>query len=205
MRARVAAQWRYPVGMPAASNDVTALLHAWADGDPAALDQLTSVVYAELRRLAGAYMRKEQAGHTLQTTALVHEVYLRLLNVGQVDVRDRAHFFALAARSMRRILVDYARKSRSTKRGGAQGREYDIALNLDEFPSAEAERASALCALDDALEAFARLDPRRAKVVELRYFGGLSVKETAAILDVSPQTVMRDWKLAKAWLTRELS
>jgi len=191
--------------MPAASiDDVTALLHAWTDGDRAALDQLTSIVYSELRRLAGAYMRRERAGHALQTTALVHEAYLRLINVGEVDWRNRAHFFALAARSMRRILVDYARKSRSTKRGGAQGAEYDIALNLDEFPSAESERALALCALDDALEAFARFDPRRAQVVELRYFGGLSVKETAAVLNVSQQTVMRDWKLAKAWLTREL-
>ena len=191
--------------MPAASSDdVTALLRDWADGDRAALDQLTSIVYSELRRLAGAYMRRERAGHALQTTALVHEAYLRLINVGEVDWRNRAHFFALAARSMRRILVDYARKSRSTKRGGAQGAEYDIALNLDEFPSAESERALALCALDDALEAFARFDPRRAQVVELRYFGGLSVKETAAVLNVSQQTVMRDWKLAKAWLTREL-
>jgi len=191
--------------MPAASSDVTALLHAWAGGDRGALDQLTSIVYAELRRLASAYMRKERAGHALQTTALVHEAYLRLIKVGEVGWRDRAHFFALSARSMRRILVDYARKSGSAKRGGAHGPEYDAVLNLDEFPSADSERASALCALDNALEAFARLDPRRAQVVELRYFGGLSVKETADVLDVSPQTVMRDWKVAKAWLARELS
>ena len=192
-------------GVPAPSSDVTALLHAWANGDGGALDRLTPIVYAELRRLAGAYIRKERDGHVLQTTALVHEAYLRLIKVGGVDWRDRAHFFALSARSMRRILVDYARKSASAKRGGARKREYDTDLNLDEFASAATERASALCALDDALEAFARLDPRRAQVVELRFFGGLSVKESAEVLGVSAQTVMRDWKVAKAWLTRELT
>ena len=190
--------------MTAGSSDVTALLQAWANGDRGALDQLTSVVHAELRLLARGYMRRERSGHVLQTTALVNEAYLQLVNVGAVGWRDRAHFFALAARSMRRILVDYARKARSAKRGGGRQRISDIELNLDQLPSAESERASALCALDDALEAFARLDPRRAQVVELRYFGGLSVKETAEVLDVSPQTVMRDWNIAKAWLTREL-
>jgi RNA polymerase sigma factor (TIGR02999 family) len=185
--------------------DVTALLKAWGQGDPDALDQLTPAVYAQMRRLAGGYLRRERAGHLLQTTGLVHEAYLRLATAGQVEWRDREHFYAVTARIMRHILVDYARRCVALKRGGGQGPADPGAVNLDDLPAAATERAAMLCALDDALAAFARLDARRAQVVELRFFGGLSVEETAEALNVSAHTVLRDWKIAKAWLGRELS
>jgi RNA polymerase sigma factor (TIGR02999 family) len=191
--------------MSARSTDVTLLLRAWTRGDRAALDRLTPLVYDQLHRLAVGYMRKEQAGHSLQATALVHEAYVRLVNAREVGWHDRVHFFAVCAQIMRRILVDHARRRASLKRGGRAEREdHASGPNLDELPSIETDRAVELCALDDALVGLAQLDPRRAKVIELRFFGGLSVEETAEFLHVSPQTVMRDWKIARAWLTREL-
>jgi len=189
---------------PLDSSDITGLLKAWGQGDQGALEQLTPLVYAELRAQARRYMRNERSGVTLQSTALVHEVYLRLIDTQDVRWHDRLHFFALSARLMRRILVDAARARAATKRGGsATGVEHGFAMDFDQIPTADSG-ASSLCALDDALEDLARLDPRRTKVIELRFFGGLSVEETAEVLQVSPQTVMRDWRLARAWLAREL-
>jgi RNA polymerase sigma factor (TIGR02999 family) len=183
----------------AASHDVTALLHAWRGGDEAALQNLVPLVEPELRRVARGYMRRERAGHTLQPTALVNEAYLRLAEMGRVDVKDRAHFFALSARLMRRILVDLFRAKRNQKRGGDVRRvPFDAGLAVFGPPDED------LVAIDDALTAFARVDPRKAQVVELRFFGGLTVDETADALNVSPDTVMRDWKVAKVWLAREL-
>jgi RNA polymerase sigma factor (TIGR02999 family) len=151
-------------------------------------------------------MRKEHPRHTLQATALVHEAFLRLVDAREVDWQDRAHFFAVSARTMRRVLVDAARTKASLKRGGhVQRVEHSSAANLDHFPAAESDIPSQLCALDDALETLARMDPRRAQVIELRYFGGLTVEETGQVLKISPQSVMRDWRLARAWLARELS
>jgi RNA polymerase sigma factor (TIGR02999 family) len=150
-------------------------------------------------------MRRERAGHTLQTTALVHEAYLRLASGGRIDWRDRAHFFAVASRTMRRILVDSARKRGTTKRGGdAVHFAQETPLDFDTLPAVFQNRADELCALDQVLTRLAEIDPRRAQVVELRFFGGLTVDETAEVLEISPQSVMRDWKLARAWLTREL-
>jgi len=186
------------------SVDITRLLTQWRQGDAQALEQLMPYVYGELRTQARRYMRNEQSGVTLQTTALVHEVYLRLIDTHAVEWHDRVHFFALSAKLMRRILVDAARARTAVKRGGRAARvEHDSAIDLDQLPTA-GSNASSLCALDDALEALAQLDRRRAYVVELRFFGGLSVEETADVLQVSPQTVMRDWRLARAWLGREL-
>jgi RNA polymerase sigma factor (TIGR02999 family) len=186
--------------------DITRLLKAWRGGDQGALDRLMPIVYGQLRAQARRYMRAEPSGQTLQTTALVHEVYLRLTRAEDVDWHDRVHFFALAARLMRRILVDAARARAAVKRGGGlQHLEHSSALDLDRFPTADSDAAASLCALDDALDSLERIDPRRAKVIELRFFGGLSVEETADALNVSPQTVMRDWRLARAWLARELS
>jgi RNA polymerase sigma factor (TIGR02999 family) len=191
--------------MSAGSTDVTVLLRAWTRGDRAALDRLTPLVYDQLHRLAAGYMRKEQAGHSLQATALVNEAYVRLVNAHEVGWHDRVHFFAVCAQIMRRILVDHARRRASVKRGGRAEREdHASGPKLDELPASDTDRAVELCALDDALVGLAQLDPRRAKVIELRFFGGLSVEETAEFLHVSPQTVMRDWKIARAWLTREL-
>ena len=189
-------------GTSATSVNITVLLKAWGDGDEAALEQLIPLVYDHLRRLAGHYLRAERPDHTLQGTALVHEAYLRLVDGAAVDWKDRQHFFAVAARTMRRILVDAARTRQAGKRGGPTR----VDARFDDGPAADPaeERASELLALDDALSSLARLDPRRAKVVELRYFGGLSVEETADLLRVSPQTVKRDWKLARAWLAREI-
>jgi len=185
--------------------DITGLLKAWGQGDQEALKQLTPLVYAQLRAQARRYMRHERSGATLQSTALVHEVYLRLINAQAVDCRDRAHFFALSAQLMRRILVDAARARTASKRGGrALQVEHAPAVDMNQIPTANSA-ASSLCALDDALESLHRVDPRRAKVIELRFFGGLGVDETAEVLEVSPQTVMRDWRLARAWLARELS
>lgn len=190
---------------PAQSPEITALLKAWGRGDTAALDRLTPLIYDELRHLAHRYMRHERAGHTLQTTALVNEAYLRLIDVKGVDWKDRVHFLAVSARIMRRILVDAARTRASAKRGGDMDRvDHSTAVDLDQLPAAGSDRAAELCALDDALNSLSQMDSRRAQVIELRFFGGLTVEETAEVLDVSPQTVMRDWKLARAWLAREL-
>lgn len=180
--------------------DVTGLLHAWRDGDTEGQEQLMSLVYDELRRTARHYMQQEREGHTLQTTALVNEAYLRLAGVHQVEYRDRVHFFALAAQMMRRVLVDHARSRGYLKRGaGAR------AISLEDSRIASPDRDAAVVALDEALDELARHDPRKARVVELRFFAGLSVEETAVALDVSPQTVLRDWSLSKAWLMREMS
>ena len=186
--------------------DITRLLKAWGRGDQEALDQLMPLVYAQLRAQARRYIRRERSGLTMQTTALDHEAYLRLTRAEDVDWHDRMHFFALSAQIMRRILVDAARARAAEKRGGGVQRvEHSSSVDLDELPMTDSEAASSLCALDDALESLSQLDPRRAKVIELRFFGGLSVEETAEVLEVSPQTVMRDWRLARAWLARELS
>lgn len=184
---------------PQKSAEITQLLKAWGGGDPAALDRLAPLVYRELHRMARRYMRQERPGNTLQTTALVNEAYLRLADAGAMNLQDRTHFFAVAARVMRRILVDAARSRRSEKRGGAAGRiPFDAVAGIVPAPGYD------LVALDDALNALAQIDPRKVQVIEMRFFAGLSVEETAAVLGVSPQTVMRDWKLAKAWLMREM-
>ena len=179
--------------------DVAVLLRAWSGGDSRALDQLTPIVYDELRRLARHYLRRERRDHSLQTTALVHEAYLRLVDHTRMEWQDRAHFFAVSAQVMRRILVDHARR-RNVKRGQGLRR-----VSLDEATMIGGERPTDLAALDDALTALAERDPRKAQVVEMRFFGGLSVEESAEVLGVSPVTVMRDWRTAKAWLYRELS
>jgi RNA polymerase sigma-70 factor, ECF subfamily len=177
---------------------VTGLLLAWRGGDEAALEQLVPLVHEELRRIARGCMRGERAGHSLQATALVNEAYLRLIGAQQVDWQNRVHFLAVSARLMRRILVDFARSKKYQKRGGgAQAVTLDEALII-------AEPGKDLVALDEALDALAKMDERKAKVVEMRFFGGLTVEETATALGVSPDTVMRDWRLAKAWLLREL-
>ncbi|HEX5229017.1 MAG TPA: ECF-type sigma factor [Bryobacteraceae bacterium] len=182
---------------------ITELLKAWVAGDERAREELIPLVYSKLHHLAQHYRRNAGAGDTLQTTALVHEAYLRLVNVEGITWQDRAHFFAVSAQLMRRILVDAARAQAAAKRGGAQ----DVVnwLELDGLPAPDSRRAGELVALDDALTSLTQLDPRRASVVELRVFGGLTVDETAQALDLSPQSVMRDWKLAKAFLLRALS
>jgi RNA polymerase sigma factor (TIGR02999 family) len=191
--------------MPVDSGDITQLLKAWRQGDRAALDELTPLVYAQLRAQARRHLRHERSGLTLQSTALVHEVYLRLVKAEDVQWQDRVHFFALSAQLMRRILIDRARMRSAAKRGGGAAQvEHSSGLDLDQVPSTDSQAAAALCALDDALESLAQIDQRRAKVIELRFFGGLSVEETAEALQVSPQTVLRDWRLARAWLAREL-
>jgi RNA polymerase sigma factor (TIGR02999 family) len=180
-------------------HEVTQLLLAWSDGDKAALDQLMPLVYAELRRLAKSYMRRERAGQTLQTTALIHEAYLRLIDADQVRMENRGHFFAAAARLMRQVLVDLAREHGSRKRGGGA-----LQVSLDEAMVVSRQRDEGLLALDEALNALAQIDPRKSRMVELRFFGGLSVEETAEALGVSVETVHRDWRLAKSWLLRRL-
>ncbi len=180
-------------------DDVSALLQAWTGGDQRALARLTPIVYDELHRLAHYYLKREQASHSLQTTALVHEAYLRLVDYKRMQWQDRAHFIAVAAQAMRRILVDHARR-RNAKRGA------DVEhVSLDAEAILSVDRSNDFAALDDALNALAVRAPRKAKVVELRFFGGLSVEETAEVLRVSPVTVMREWKSAKAWLYRELA
>jgi RNA polymerase sigma-70 factor, ECF subfamily len=178
---------------------VTRLLQAWGQGEDAALEELLPLVHQELRRLARRYMFGERPGHTLQTTALVNEAYLRLVNSRQVNWQNRAHFFAISAQLMRRILVDYARARGYQKRGGGVPK-----VTLDEALLGPQEKGRDLVALDDALKALAHIDPRKCKVIELRFFGGLSVDDTAEVLKVSPDTVLRDWRLAKAWLAREM-
>jgi len=182
------------------SHEVTALLLAWSGGDENALERLAPMVYEELHRTAHRYMAREQTGHTLQTTALVNEVYLRLVKAQDVNWQGRAHFFAVCARMMRRILTDFARSRRYLKRGGdAAHVPFDELLVPANSPHAD------ILALDDALTTLAGLDQRKSQVVELRFFGGLSVEESAAVLGVSVETVQRDWRLAKVWLVRELS
>jgi RNA polymerase sigma factor (TIGR02999 family) len=181
------------------TDEVTQLLKAWTSGDEQALEKLTPLVYAQLHRLAQRYMAGERSGHTLQATALVNEVYLRLVDCGQINWQDRAHFFAVSARLMRRILIDFARSRGYQKRGGQVPH-----LSLDEAPSVGQEPDTNLLALDDALQRLAVLDERQSKVVELRFFGGLSLEETAEVLRVSVKTAGRDWRLAKIWLSREL-
>jgi RNA polymerase sigma factor (TIGR02999 family) len=185
---------------PPSEQGITQLLEAWGHGDQQALEQLTPLVYKELHRLAERYMADERPGHTLQTTALVNEAYLRLADVRGVSWQNRAHFFAICARTMRRILIDFARSRQYQKRGGdAVAVTIEAALGVADQPAVE------LVALDDALNDLAKLDPRKSQVVELRFFGGLSVEETAEVLKISPETVMRDWKFARVWLARELS
>jgi RNA polymerase sigma factor (TIGR02999 family) len=180
--------------------EITNLLKAWSAGDAAALDQLSEQVYEELRRIARRYMKGERQDNTLQTTALVHEVYLRLVDVTKVEWQQRAQFFAIAAQMMRRILVDAARARVSHKRGGGAAR-----VNFDETAMVSPKPDRSIVALDDALAAFAEVAPRQAKVVELRYFGGLQEEEIVEVLKISPRTVRRDWDFARAWLARELS
>jgi RNA polymerase sigma factor (TIGR02999 family) len=182
------------------THEVTRLLKAWSAGDKEALEKLTPLVYRQLHQVAQRYMAGERSGHTLQTTALVNEVYLRLVDCGKVNWQDRAHFFAVSAQLMRRILIDFARSRGYLKRGGAVPH-----ISLEEAPSVCNEPDVNLVALDDALKTLAAVDERKGKVVELKFFGGLSVEETAEVLRVSSDTVMRDWRLAKIWLVRELS
>jgi len=182
------------------SQEVTSLLQAWGQGDEAALQKLVPLVYDQLHVTARRYMAGERPGRTLQTTALIHETYLRLVNVRQVKWQNRAHFFAICARLMRRILVDFARSRGYQKRGGGAQR-----VDLDEILTLGSEPEPNLVALDEALQRLAEMDQRKSRVVELRFFGGLDVKETAEVMKVSADTVMRDWKLAKVWLLRELS
>ncbi len=181
------------------SQEITELLLAWGHGDETALERLMPMVYDELRRLAHRYLAGERPGHTLQTTALVNEAYLRLIDSSRVRWQNRAHFFAVSAQLMRRILVDFARSRHKLKRGGDA-----VQVSFDEAAVISREPSADLIALDESLKALASFDERKSKVVELRFFGGLSVEETAEVLQVSPDTVMRDWSLAKVWLLREL-
>ena len=186
--------------MTSSPEEMTQLLVAWSNGDQSALDRLVPLVHEELHRLAHRYMGREHSGHTLQTTALVNEAYLRLIDAGNVRWQNRAHFFAISANLMRRILVDYARSRNRVKRGGEAHH-----LSLEEAAIFSEECVPDMVALDDALQSLATIDARKSRVVELRFFGGLSVEETAEVLDVSHDTIKRDWRLAKSWLLRELS
>jgi RNA polymerase sigma factor (TIGR02999 family) len=179
---------------------ITGLLIRWRDGDSAALDQLLPKVYKELRRLANHYLRGERTGHTLQPSDLVHEAYLRLADEKQIDWRNRAHFFGIAAVRMRHILVEHARRRQSAKRGGGEYR-----LSLSEVDARTQNREVDLLALDDALRSLEALDRQKGRIVELRYFGGLTIEETAHALKISPATVKRDWSMARAWLRSEIS
>jgi RNA polymerase sigma-70 factor, ECF subfamily len=181
------------------AGEVSVLLKAWGAGDESARDKLIPLVYDELRRMAHRQMTRERIGHTLQTTALVNEAYMRLVNVSEISWQDRSHFFALSAQLMRRILVDHARSRQRAKRGGSAKK-----LSLNEFAAIAFEPDTDIIELNDALNTLAALDARKAKTVELRYFGGFSVEETAGILDVSVSTVMNDWKFAKVWLVRAM-
>ena len=192
-----------PVHAPGAT-DITALLKAWGRGDDQALARLTPLVYGHLRAQARRYVRHERAGLTLQGTALVHEAYVRLVEARAVDWHDRSHFYAVASQVMRRILVDAARARGAAKRGGGPDAVVRANVEIDAIPEHDARTVAEISALDEALDRLGRIDPRRARVVELRYFGGLTVEETAEVLHVSAQSVMRDWRLARAWLLREL-
>src|SRR4030095_10320560 len=189
---------RKPPMRPAA-HQVTQLLQQWSEGDKDALDKLIPLVHGELHRLAHDHMRREKAGHVLQTSALINEAYIRLVDQPQIRWQDRAHFFGIAARLMRHILVDDARKRNAAKRGGSF-----IRVPMDEANTVVQEQAANVAALDDALQRLETIDERQGKIVELRFFGGLSVEETAEILKVSPGTVMRDWTFARAWLRNEM-
>jgi RNA polymerase sigma-70 factor (ECF subfamily) len=178
--------------------DVSTLLRAWSDGDQNALDKLAPIVYDELRRLARYYLHRERPGHSLQATALVNEAYLRLVDYKRMRWENRAHFFAVSAQLMRRILIDHARRHNLKRGGGVQH------VELEEMAVVGGDRAENLVALDEALQSLAHMDARKARVVELRFFGGLSVEETAEVLQISPVTVMRDWSSARAWLYREM-
>jgi RNA polymerase sigma-70 factor, ECF subfamily len=184
----------------APSETVTGLLLQWRDGDRDAFDKLFPLVYQELYRLAKAYMRRQRAGHTLQTSALINETYLRLVDHKNMRWQNRAHFFAVASQAMRRILVDHARRRGYAKRGGGA-----VRVSLDEAATVALERCEEFVALDEALHELAKFDERKSRIVELRYFGGLSVEETANVLKVSPVTVMREWRAAKLWLLKTLS
>src|SRR5215472_3018830 len=181
------------------AQEITRLLVAWGDGDRSALEELAPLVYSELHRLAHHYMSRERPGHTLQTTALVNEAYVRLIDWKNVRWQSRAHFFAVGAQLMRRVLVDFARDRQYLKRGGDARR-----VSLSEAVALTAKRGTNLVALDEALSALAKVDERKAQVVEMRFFGGLSAEEVAEVLKVSEETVVRDWRLAKVWLRREL-
>lgn len=185
--------------MTPSSPNITHLLHEWGAGDQRALDELTPLVYEELRKQAARYLRRERRGHTLQTTDVIHEAYLRLVDANGVHWQSRTHFFAIAANLMRRILVDHARRRDATKRGGSQ-----VRLPLDEARAVAEGTEVDLLAIDEALDRLAAIDPQQARVVELRFFSGLTVDETAAALGVSPKTVKRDWSVARAWLRREI-
>jgi RNA polymerase sigma-70 factor, ECF subfamily len=185
--------------LPSSTNEITQLLLAWSNGDRTALEELTPLVYAELHRLAGRYMQRERQGHPLQTTALVNEAYLRLINLKQVRWQNRAHFFGIAAQLMRHILVDFARARCRAERGG-----FVQQVSLEEVALASNAQTVDFVALDDALKSLAEIDPCKSRLVELRFFGGLTVEETAKVLNVSPRTVMREWSLARDWLYREL-
>jgi RNA polymerase sigma factor (TIGR02999 family) len=191
--------FRMPIPSPP-PQEITQLLVDWSNGNQAALDRLMPLVYTELRQLAHRYMRRERLGHTMQTTALIHEAYLRLVRQTRWRWENQAHFFGIAARLMRQILIEHARSHTRAKRGGGAG-----TLALDEAALVSQARAAALLALNDALERLAAVDPRKSRVVELRFFGGLSVEEAARVLNIAPNTVLRDWRLAKAWLHREIS
>jgi len=182
------------------ASETTMLLRAWAGGDRDALEQLTPRVYRTLRRIAGHHLKNERRENTMEATALVHEAYLELIDIKNVDWQHRAHFYAVSAQIMRHILLDGARRRVAAKRGGHAER-----VDLDKVPDLSGNRAKELIALEDALNALAALDVRKARVVELRFFGGLSVDESAAVLNVSPETVMRDWKFARSWLQAEMS
>jgi len=188
-------------GEPSADGDVSALLRAWSDGDQGAMQALTPIVYEELHRLARHYMRRERPGHSLQATALVNEAYMRLADYRRMQWQDRAHFFAVSAQVMRRILVDHARRHNIKRGGGVQHVSLDDAVVVGGGEQAETD----LVALDEALIALARIDPRKVQIVEMRFFGGLTVEEIGAVLNVSTGTIKRDWRAAKAWLHRELS
>lgn len=185
--------------MPQSPQNVTQLLIGWGRGDKEALDKLLPLVYDELRRQAARYLRRERAGHTLQTTALIHEAYLRLVDQKNVHWQNRAHFFGIAAQLMRRILVDHARTKKRAKRGGS-----DIRVSLDEATAVAKAQDLDVVALDEALERLAKIDEQQSRIVELRFFSGLTVEETAEVLSISPATVKRDWSMAKAWLHREI-
>jgi RNA polymerase sigma factor (TIGR02999 family) len=180
---------------------VTQLLLDWSNGDQEALDKLIPLVYQELKRLARYYMRRERAGHTLQTSALVNEAYIQLVDYKRMKWKDRTHFLAVAAQAMRRILVDHARTRYSAKRGGSQA----LKVSLDEAATLADERAAEMVALDDALTRLAELDPRKSRIVELRYFGGLEIEEAAHMIGISPATVKREWNAARLWLYREMN
>jgi RNA polymerase sigma factor (TIGR02999 family) len=182
------------------THEVTRLLLDWSNGDKTALDKLMPLIYEELRRLAHRYMSRERAGHTMQTTALVNEAYVRLINRKNVHWQDRAHFFAIAAELMRTILVDHARSHATAKRGGRMRK-----FSLDEASVVSQERAAEVVALDEALTTLAEIDPKQSRIVELRFFGGLTIEETAEVLQLSPATIKREWNTAKAWLYHELS